>query len=265
MQKRLSILSIAALLLCGGAAQAKGPNPLISPKPAGADQATPSANGGGAAPASPSSQLGAPPQRQGLSPGMPQGMPPAPAYAGQMGDAGLKQKVEPAFPADLVGLDDKWFVSAITGNAAILRLRDASIGVAAPSASSTGSAGQPGQMPMGLANMPMQGATATAGASVIQRSILVSNGKQLDFKGFPLQVSIQDGIVRLTHLHEGQRVSVYQSGVDVFAVRRATQTTKETPAANLPRLMSSGGTTPGTTGASTGTPSSGGMTGGQTF
>ena len=261
MQKHLALLPLAALLFCGAAAHAKVINPLIAPKPAGVDQTN-------QAPGTPGAPAGQASPNPGQRQGMPQGMPPSPPPpSGSMGDFGAKPQVVSVFPVELAGLDDKWFVSAITGNSAILRLRDASIGVAPGAGASPSSSPQPGMSP-GMQNMGMQGqgaAVATAGASVIQRSILVSNGKPLDFKGFALQVAIQDGIVRLTHLHEGQRVNVFHSGVDVFAVRRAPQVTKETPAANLPRLMNSGAGAAGASSSTPGTQSSPGMTGGQTF
>ena len=247
---RILIPLVSLFGLAAGAAYAALPNPLMAPKPAAAAQ-NPQ---GGPVPDSMRTQGGAP---------MPSGSPSASMPMGRM----EKEKPEidiNAVPDDLYLLEDKFFVAAQMDGMAVLRPRDgvSSGAGAAPAASPNPmqSMGY-GQPAMGSPGGSLAGGAAqSSGSSSIARSIILSHGVPIIFKGRSLVPSVKNGSVTLEfETMGGKKVIVYRAGVDVFNVQKTSQATKETPDAAFAEAQNpkqTNGAASAATGATGGTPNS---------
>ena len=201
------------------------PNPLMAPKPSSPAQI---AQGTGPVPDG---------MRLGGANSMPAGSPMSMPAGYQQGGAAGQAKVEVidlnAVPEELYSIEDKWFVSAVMENAAILRPREGA------ASGSTPAAGMNPMQPMGYPGMqggagPASAAATPSGPSSVMKSIMLVHGVTLILRGKSLSVAIKDGVVSLSYLAmSGKSMLVYRSGVDVYSVKREVQTTKEVPSSSF--------------------------------
>lgn len=217
---KFSLSALVAISLTGHAAVV---NPLMSPKmsgpagdPSGNNMSTVRQNAGTVRTGPGSITMPPPPPNSGSYP------PVAP-----IGDRSLKLEIQ-TIPVEIANLEDRWFVSAISANSAILRPRTSLLPVANPNSATTGA-------PMGGAFgsagvMPATGAqTTNASSGSVMRSLMVTDGEVIDFKGESVKASIKNSMVVLTYNLGGKPVTVFKAGIDVYAVQRTVQQAKETP------------------------------------
>ena len=232
------------------------PNPLMAPKPA----ATSAQSGGDPVPANVrASGSGNTAMQQNNPMSVPSGSPQA--FGSQNKNTPVEVDLN-AVPEELYALEDKWFVSAIMENAAILRPSE---GAATGATKSPTLGANPMQNMGGAGSFGGTTGTTSAAPSSVMKSLLLVNGTPFVLRGKSLNVSVKDGMVSLNYVTAGGKsMLVYRSGVDIYSVKRESQTTKETPNSTYAGSMipSINGNATGTgtgTGSGTGTSSPGTM------
>lgn len=209
------------------------PNPLVAPAPRVAKGAA----GAPGAPGSMPTPTGTP-----VSP-----MPMLNSIPSNFGRPGEERTSEArrtfAVTGAAIDMQRDWFVSAIVGDAAILRQRGNA--PAAPTTSQFGATQNFGAMYNQPGNQGKPDQAPTDVKATYGSSITVGNGEETFVMGLPVKARVQGDMVSLTWMEHGTRIVVFQGGVEPSLIVRSERKTTETPDASF-----SSSTAPGAAGSS---------------